>query len=735
MSTSTNTKSHFPSPAFPKSLAPTLLAAILALGCGGNSAVQTPAPVTPVTPTPAPTAISAYAGSPGGFGAVDGPAASARFQGSLGIAFDPRGNLLVAEFDNRAFRKVDPATGDTSTWAGLLGMGGLMDGYPADARCAGNWAMTFASDGTMYYTDLIINGIRRISPEGLMTTLIPGGTHSYSDGVGANVRFNMPMGIALDEARGCLYVADELNMVIRKVNLATTETTTMAGSYMAATTTDGSFETATFNYPRPIVKGADDVLYVGTDDSVRRVDLATHQVTTIAGNPGVLGYADGVGPQARFNGISGLALDGLGHLLITEGAYILDNCGNVLRSLDLASGMVTTLAGTGNDVPDSDGNFFNPGGWADGIGGKVRFNMPYGITVDGLGSAFITDSGNGVIRKVDLATGKVSTLAGVGPQKGWNDGPAAQAAFSMPAGIAVDAAGNAYVAEANNSVIRKISPQGVVSTLAGQHGVAGSDNGQGTAAAFNAPYDVALDSAGNLFVADFGNNCIRKITPNGTVSVFAGIPGGGGWTDGPGASALFSGPESLVMASDGNLYVADTWNSVIRKITPDGAVSTYAGSGNYALTDGIGTAADFAGPSGITEDSSGHLIVADTYNSAIRTIELATGSVSTLAGGTRGAKDGNGSEAFFDTPLRVLADPAGFLLVSDYYNNAIRKVTSSGVVTTVVGSLKDDQASLPGIEVGALPGQITQPMGLARNSDGSILVLSDSCVLKITGIK
>lgn len=730
------------------------LSAMLILGCGGGSsapgtsAPAASAPVNPPasTPSAAPKAISVYAGSAGGRGFVDGPADIAHFGAPTGIIFDGQGNLLVADLDGRAIRKVNPATGETSTWAGELGTEGAFDGPLNLARFASNVGMVRATDGTIYMTDSYLGGVRMISPQGMVTALSGcGGGTQWRDGIGPNAQYAMPLGIALDEAKGFLYVADNGHGVIRRVDISSTETITLAGVPRKVPTDeessqDGSFESAQFLFPRAIVGPVEGILYVGCDDTVRKVDLAKRTVTTLAGTPNVKGFADGVGADARFNGISDMALDGRGHLLITEGAHTNNYCGHVLRSLDLANGEVTTLAGTGAEIPDPiyNGGPMGLGGWADGVGGAVRFDMPWGIALDATqGFAYIADLHNALIRKMDLVSGRVTTLAGIGPQVGTTNGPAAQAAFKQPSGLAVDAQGNTYIADTDNHRIRKITAQGVVSTLAG-HDVGtdgGYEDGPGASASFAYPADIAVDARGNVFVADAGNRCIRKITPDGTVSTLAGDPANPGWADGPGATAQFGVTKGLVLGPDGNLYVADPENSAIRMITPDGTVSTLAGTGNRALTDGLLSEAEFNMPWGISKDASGHLLVADTFNHAIRSIDLVAGTVTTLAGGTVGALDGDGAAARFYRPLRIAADPRGFLLVSDYMNQAIRKVTPTGTVTTVVGSLRDGKASLMGIKLGDLPGQIKFPTGLAVAPDGALLALSDNCVLKITGIQ
>lgn len=708
---------------------------LVALACGGShkdNGSQNPDP-QPGPPPATVRPIDVLAGSAGGQGAIDGSASEARFKEVAGLCLDNQGRLLVADLG--LIRRVDPATGAATTWGGVLGgPQTMMDGYLSEATFDLPNGMAMASDGTLYLTDLGPCAIRKVDPTGLVTSILPGGSSAYSDGVGANVRFNMPTGLALDESKDVLYVADSNNQVIRRVNLDTLETTTLAGVYGAEETLDGPFETAHLNRPMALALGEDDILYVGCADTVRRLDLKARRATTLAGLAGAEGFADGFGSQAKFHYISGLCLDGMGHLLLSEGGVSGGYCGQIVRSLDLASGEVHTLAGTGSDLGDEDG-VIGLTGCVDGVGGSVRFSMPFGIVSDGRGTAYITDMDNFVIRKMDLASGKVTTLSGVRPQMGSVDGPAAQAAFKQPVGITRDAAGNVYLADQGNQQIRKVSPQGIVSTVAGLPHARGFADGPASMAKFSSPSDVAVDPKGNLFVVDFGNHCIRKITPEGVVSTFAGTPEEASLEDGPGASAKFSYPQGILMASDGNLYVCDSGNSVIRRILPDGTVSTFAGSGATGMDDGPLASATFNSPTSVAEDRDGHLYVADAGNNAIRVIDPAAGVVTTVAGGYPGSVDGQGTEARFNGVFRIAVDAKGDVLVGDVWNNAIRKVTPSGAVSTVVGRLLDGGPSLSGIKLGDLPGQITMPEGLCSAPDGSLLVLSDNCVLKITGIQ
>src|ERR1700743_3109281 len=318
-------------------------------------------------------------------------------------------------------------------------------------------------------------------------------------------------------------------------------------------------------------------------------------------------------------------------------------------------------------------------GLVNGVGTAARFNRPFGLAFDATGNLYIADQGNSVIRKMDN-TGMVSTLAGKGGIQGSANGLDTAARFNKPFGVATDASGNVYVADAGNNLIRKITPAGLVSTFAGT-GVAGAANGPDTAS-FNSPLGVALDGTGNVYVADYENNLIRKITPAGVVSTLAGTRAAGA-EDGAGTIATFNLPESLAVDAAGNVYVADNGNNLIRKITPAGVVSTLACNGQVGSANGTGTAASFHSPFGIAIDGSGNLYVADAGNNQVRKISPA-GSVTTFAGsGVKGANNATGTAATFNTPSGVAVDASGNVYVADENNNLIRKINPAGVVSTI----------------------------------------------------
>ena len=284
-----------------------------------------------------------------------------------------------------------------------------------------------------------------------------------------------------------------------------------------------------------------------------------------------------------------------------------------------------------------------------------------------------------------------TTLAGEAGN-GFVDGTGSAARFNGPAAVAVDSAGNVYVADSDNNAIRKVTAAGVVTTLAGVAGAAsGTNDGTGSAARFNGPAGVAVDNAGNVYVADRGNDTIRKVTAGGVVTTLAGLAVLSGTNDGTGSAARFNQPYSVAVDGAGNVYVADTYNCTIRKVTAAGVVTTLAGlAGNTSTNDGTGSAARFFQPHGVAADSAGNIYVADTYNCTIRKV-TAAGVVTTLAGSAfyAGSADGTGNSAQFFFPEGVAVDSAGNVYVADTEMNTIRKVTEAGVVTTVAGSAGD----------------------------------------------
>lgn len=314
-------------------------------------------------------------------------------------------------------------------------------------------------------------------------------------------------------------------------------------------------------------------------------------VSTLAGN-GTLGLEDGPGTMARFKEPTGVAVDLQGTI------YVADALNNRIRKIT-PEGIVSTLAG-------------NTAGFADGIGNESKFKIPTDLAVNEEGIVYVVDNENQRIRKI-TPEGVVSTLAG--STQGFENGPGVSARFISPWGITLDAQGVLFVTEIANPRIRKITPEGMVSTFAGS--TRGFEDGMGTAAKFDAPLGIAVNGQGTFFVVDNNNEKIRKITPEGMVSTFAGSTQG--FADGQADIAQFNNPLGIAIDSQGIIYVADTRNHKIRKITPDGVVSTLAGS-SPGFADGTGATAQFQVPAGIAVDSNGTVYVADEGNHSIRKI-------------------------------------------------------------------------------------------------------------------
>lgn len=327
---------------------------------------------------------------------------------------------------------------------------------------------------------------------------------------------------------------------------------------------------------------------------------------------------------------------------------------------------------------------------------------------------------------------ELSLLAGSGTI-GSADGTGAAASFNNVAGMVHDSAGNLFVTDLFNHTIRKITPAGVVSSYAGVAGVIGDTDGAALAARFNRPWGITIDSGGNLFVSGFGSRTVRKITPAGVVSTFAGSPGLIGATDATGTAARFNRPAGLAIDSANNLYVADSFGHTIRKITPAGAVTTVAGlAGSSGIADGMGTAARFKNPLGITSDAGGTLYVADSSNHIVRKITPA-GVVTTLAGSTTGiggSTDGVGSVAKFNNPVGVKVDTASNVYVAEYSNFTVRKITPAGGVSTVVGVVSSGMSFTEGV-LPAVVGGSTYSLDIYG---GQLFIGTDTRVLKVNGL-
>ncbi len=622
----------------------------------GNSTIRK------VTPGGVVTTLAGLAGSWGGTN--DGTGSAARFNGPQGVAVDSAGNLYVADTYNSTIRKVTPG-GVVTTLAGLAAFTrwgspivGSADGTGSAAQFNYPSGVAVDSAGNVYMTDRGNATLRKVTPGGVVTTLAGvAGNPGSADGTGSAAQFNYPSGVAVDSA-GNLYVADTYNSTIRTVTPGGVVTTlTRAGSAGSA---DGTGSVAQFLFPWGVAVDSAGSLYVADeDDETIRIGTTNTcadapTIDLAVGPVGQLRQLD-TSPQTAVawqwslirrpaGSVASLSAPNIRNPTFTPDVpdlYVFQlDATNAARAICIRrlafsataeatpQYTFTTLAGPPEAGP----------GTIDGTGSAARFNNPQSVAVDSAGNVYVADYNNHTIRKV-TPDGLVTTLAGLAGSSGTNDGMGSAGRFNYPAGVAVDSAGNVYVADANNCAIRKVTPGGVVTTLAGLaafdpwgNPVGGSADGTGSAARFNDPAGVAVDSAGNLYVADRGNATIRKVTPGGVVTTLAGLAGSSGSADGTGSAARFQRPCGVAVDSTGNVYVADYYNYTIRKVTPGRVVTTLAGeAGSYGSADGTGSAARFNNPSGVAVDSVGNLYVADSANDTIRKV-TPDGVVTTLAG-------------------------------------------------------------------------------------------------------
>ena len=556
--------------------------------------------------------VTTLAGTARVSGRTNATGTAALFDHPSGVATDSAGNVYVADYDNSIIRKITPA-GVVTTLAGS----GSFESIDGTGSGASFWypnSVATDSAGNVYVAEGISSTIRKITPAGVVTTFA-GTANSIgsTDATGAAASFRSPAGVATDSA-GNVYVADSNNSTIRRITPAGA-VTTFAGTAGVTGSTDATGAAASFAFPAGVATDSADNVYV-TDQgngTIRKITPAG-VVTTLAGTAGVFGSTDATGAAASFGSPSGVATDGAGNVFVTDGSTI--------RKITPA-GVVTTFAGTASAF-----------GSTDGTGATARFDfsgngffVDSALAIDGAGNIYAADYFNRIIRKITPA-GVVTTLAGTAGVFGSTDATGAAASFSSPSGVATDSAGNVFVTD--GTTIRKITPTGVVTTFAGTAGVYGHADGTGAAASFFLPDGIATDGAGNIYVSD--GNTIRKITPAGVVTTLAGTVGVTGSADGVGAAASFNAPSGLATDMFGNIYVADSNNCTIRRITPAGVVTTLAGTaGLSASIDATGPAARFGYPLGIATDGANNVYVADFLNHTIRKVTSA-GVVTTVAG-------------------------------------------------------------------------------------------------------
>lgn len=591
-----------------------------------------------------------------GFSGDGGPAVAAEMDSPASLALDASENLYVAERGSRRVRRIDAATKIITTVAGTGAFASSGDGGPATAAAmlSVQWVALDAS-GNLYIADSFDSRIRRVdAATQVITTYAGNGTGGFSgDGGPATLaRFTFPLGLALDNA-GNLFIADFENNRIRKVEAASGLITTVAGAGAAGYSGDGGpAVNATLSQPVAVSLDGSGNLYIadGGNSVIRRVEASTGIITTIAGN-GNPGFSGDNGPAnaAAIRPI-GVDLDSAGNL------FIADFANSRIRRVDAVTNIITTIAGRGlgDRLPARDATLLSP----------------QSLTFDQAGNLFFADSANHRIRRVDAVTNLVSTVAGGGLALSGEGIPATGAEVFLPQDVAVDNAGNVYIAEPRNFRIRKVdAATGIITLVAG--GGLGADGGPARDARVVSPRSVAVDAAGNLYIAETGTHRIRRVdAATGIITTLAGNGTAGFSGDGgPAIAAVLNAPFDLALDSAGNLYIADTSNQRVRKITAaTQSITTVAGNGQEGFTGDFGpaTSAALNAPAGVALDSSNNLYIADRDNNRIRRVDAATQIITTIAGGGTGDLSST-----LSAPAGIAIHPDGTLYIADSNNNRI----------------------------------------------------------------
>lgn len=547
--------------------------------------------------------IGIFAGTPNKCGHDDGKADATISYSINAIALDAANNLYIAD-QQATVRKISP-DGVVTSIAGVVNAFGVVDGVGSAARFGGMQSMAIDGAGNIYVTDSgssAAPAIRKITPGGVVTTLAGGVVYGPVDGQGSAASFSTLSGLTIDSA-GNLYVGDQGNHSIRKVTpggLVSTFSGRSSTQFPAESSPiDGPPSVATFNQPVAMTIDGSGTVYLvesypGLSFNALRKISPNGTVTTITGTLAGRGTADGTGAAARFAMPHGLAVDASGTVWVADS-------GNALIRRVSAAGAVTTLAGGARVGFSTE--------LGDGKGVLAGFFEPSGIVVDSQGTAFVADLHHNTLRKV-LGDGTVTTLAGQPGASNAADGIGSAARFAELTGVTAERTGMLYVSDFNT--VRRIDPAtGAVTTIAGPVGSlsAGSVDGTGSTARFGYLPAIAIDSASNLYVVDKWNNNVRKITPGGVVTTLAGTAGASGSADGQGAAARFNNPQGIAVDAEGNVYVADTDNDLIRRITPAGMVTTVAGTlgANGNVPGGLNS--PLSQPTGLAFDANGILYV------------------------------------------------------------------------------------------------------------------------------
>ncbi len=631
--------------------------------------------------------INTYAGNDAFFAGAGLAATSAQLVTPSYFAVDAQGNVYFSDPGYSLVLKVS-TTGVISIVAGngmstFAGDGGLAIGaslsYPS--------GLAFDSSGNFYIADLYSSKIRKVDTNGIITTVIGGSGSGFAGdgGPAAKALIQNPEGIAIDHS-GNLYIADWGNNRIRMVNPAGIISTVVGSSTTGYSGDGGPAAKASIALPNGVAVDSSGNLYIADTDNNAIRKISNGIITTVAGGQSGFGGDGGLATNARLSVPQSVAVDASGNL------YIADMGNQRIRRVD-PSGVITTVAGTGTAGFSGDG----------GTATAAMLSAPAAVGVDASGAVYVSDVDNHRVRRF-VPGGNIATFAGMAFSIG-DGGPSTQARLTVPNSVAVDSTGNLFIADSADNRVREVTPSGTITTLAGTGRTGrGGDNGPAASAALSSPYSVAVDSAGNVYIADAGNNVIRRVdAKTGVVTAFAGNytccyagPGTGGDGGLATAATLFY-PMAVAVDGAGNVYFTDQVQSnntpaaqAVRRVTTDGKINTWAGGSTlvgYAGDGGSPLNAQFGSTIRmIAAGPDGSLYIADGANNRVRKVDPAGTTITTVAGTGSSTYSGDGgaaTSAGVPNPSSVLVDAAGNLYIGN--SPSVRKVSPSGNIGPYAG--------------------------------------------------
>ncbi|HEY6342781.1 MAG TPA: NHL repeat-containing protein [Bryobacteraceae bacterium] len=622
------------------------------------------------------------------------PALSVRLPISGGVAWGADGDLYFSA--GNSVMRVD-ANGILTRFAGTGAYGLSGDGGPAlSAQLAWPAGLAFDSSGNLFIADDANHRIRKVTPAGIIST-VAGSTAGYSGdgGPATGAQLNWPTAVALD-ATGNLYIADTSNQVVRKVSAGGVITTFATG----------------LNRPEGLAVDSSGDVYIADyttvdEDCCCGETVYTGRIVEMPAGGGTMVLT--AGPPG-LSGPEGMTIDSAGNV------YVADAIGDQIWKIS-AGGVFSVVAGNTLGYQNACPQDYSSSG---------PFACPADVAVDGAGNVYVADTGHSRIARIS-PQGDIASVVGDGaPGNYWGDGgKAIDAGIYYPLGVIADNSGNLYVSDSSNSRVRKVAPDGTITTFAGT-GVSGysGDGGPATAAQLKAPAGLAFDASGNLYIADWLDNRIRKVSTDGTISTVAGRgdavpPLGDG---GPATAAALAWPLGVAVDASGNLYIADSGFFLIRKVSPGGIISTVAGSDYYQKGS-----TDVGDPTGLAVDAAGNVFIATS--NTIRKL-APDGTVSTVAGNGNSGTSGDGGPATSATlqgPFAVALDPAGNLYISGgslsgypFGSGYVRKIAPNGIITTIAGNGVAGYSGDGGPATGA--SFSTATAGIAVDGSGTVYV-------------